>query len=99
MSWLNTPSEILESVRHQIEEQFYGSITGVYRRWRRNALTTKRYVGGNLAAAMAKKKEFEKDDNAEVEVVRAGEGGQYQCVVTMMTSGEWSPWQRFYQED
>lgn len=93
MSWLNTPKAIVESIKDQNEEQFYGAITGVWRRWRKNTYTTTRYVGGTYAAAVAKKVELAGDENTEAEVNRAGEGGQYQCVVNVKTPGIWSAWE------
>ena len=99
MSWLNIPKAIVESVKDQKEEEFYGGITGEYRRWRTSVFTTTRYVGGTYAAAVAKKAEFAGNENAEAEVVRSGEAGQYQCLATVKTPGTWSGWVHTFAEE
>ncbi len=90
MSWLNTPVEIVESVRVQ-REQILVVLGGteIYQYGRTVTWTRSRWVGGTKAAAQAKAASYLKNSNAETEVVRAGEAGQYQCIVTLKTETAW----------
>lgn len=90
MSWLNTPVEIVESVREQ-REQLLVVLGGteIYQYSRTVTWTRSRWVGGNKAAAIAKAQTYRGNPNAETSVERAGEGGQYHCIVTLKTETAW----------
>lgn len=94
MSWLNQPVEIVESIRIQREQQFMVS-TKVFVRWRKITWTRSRWVGGNKTSAEAKANQYLKNNDAETEVVRVGEGGQYQAIVTICEKGAWSEWSEY----
>lgn len=91
MSWLNIPVEIVESVRVQ-REQLLVVLGGteIYQYGRTVTWTRSRWVGGNKAAATAKALTYLGNANAETDVERAGEAGQYHCIVTLKTETEWT---------
>ena len=98
MSWLNIPVEIVESVHQQIERQFFVAVNQLTEeRHRKITWTRSRWVGGNKAAAVAKAESYLDNGNAETEVVRAGEAGQYQCIITLRSYGNWSAWATYIQ--
>lgn len=94
MSWLNIPVAVIEEERPMTETQYYGSLTGVYSRTRVVTWTRTRWVGGDYTAAKAKAAEYAETADAEASVVEQT-GGQYHCIVTEKSAGDWSAWEYF----
>jgi len=95
MSWLNTPVSICEDEHTYTETQSYfwgGIATAKYTRDRKVTVTRERWVGGNYAAAVAKKNELITDTQySDVHVQPAG-GGQYHCIAIKTVNEDWSAW-------
>lgn len=96
MGWLNTPESIIENDR-VIKETigtWYTNDEGILThesRWRLITWITTRYVGCDYTGAKTKENELAALEYEDVHL-DVQTGGQYHCVATQKTEGEWSEW-------